>query len=272
MKYIFDFKLIISLHGNEVERFSLLKKTELRYKYYNYLFESSTLITGCSKYLINKLKNIFPNINSGKCMHLYNGVNKQFLDQDVLKMKNNSIFAAGRFTPVKGFDLLIDAFNSQDDLQLFIAGGEKQELSSLGLELKEGILILGELSAKELAMYMSKSKITVIPSRIDSFGIAVAEALCCGSPIVATNVGGIPEVIELAKRELDLHEISIFNKWVILVEPNVSSIRNGINSIKKNGASIEEYLLLVSKIRSQFHWPLRLNQYQSVIESNIYFC
>ena len=267
LKYLFRFKLVISLHGNEVERLSYLKKTELRYKYYKYLFKSSTLITGCSKYLINKLKNIYPNIDSEICMHLYNGVNKHFIDQHVSKSKNNVIFAAGRFEPVKGFDLLINAFNSQYDLQLFIAGGEKQEFLNLGLELKEGISIIGKLSAKEIAAYMSESKITVIPSRIDSYGIVVAEALCCGSPVVATNVGGIPEVIALAKKNLNSAEKIVFNSWVRLVDPEIIPIRAGINEIGKNYASIEKYIKLIPKLRQQFSWQKRLIMYNNILNN-----
>ncbi|MDC1037971.1 glycosyltransferase family 4 protein [Candidatus Marinimicrobia bacterium] len=268
---LFRFKLIISLHGNEVERMRTLSKRSIKHYLYNKLFTSAVNITGCSKYLINKLIYIYPDIGSERCMHLYNGVNKHFIDQHITKLKNNVIFAAGRFEPIKGFDLLIDAFNSQHGLQLFIAGGEKRELLNLGLEIKEGISIIGKLSAKEIAAHMSESKITVIPSRMDSYGIAVAEALCCGSPVVATNVGGIPEVVALATEKLSPIEKEIFNRWVKLVEPNISAIKNGIDTIIKNGASIEHYLLLVSKLRSQFHWPLRLNKYQSVLESKIYF-
>ena len=117
-----------------------------------------------------------------------------------------------------------------------------------------------------------QAEITVIPSRSETYGILLVEALCCGSSVVATNVGGIPEVIALATEKLSPNEKEIFNRWVKLVEPNISSIKNGIDSITKNRASMEEYLLLVSKIRSQFHWPLRLNKYQSVIESEISFC
>ena len=79
-------------------------------------------------------------------------------------------------------------------------------------------------------------------------------------------------IIQIMEEFIRDVEKEIFNRWVKLVEPNISSIKNGIDSITKNRASMEEYLLLVSKIRSQFHWPLRLNKYQSVIESKIYFC
>ena len=68
----------------------------------------------------------------------------------------------------------------------------------------------------EIFELMSMAKITVVPSRNDSFGIVVAEALCSGSPVIATNVGGIPEVIALAKRKLDKNEELVFDNFVLI--------------------------------------------------------
>ena len=73
-----------------------------------------------------------------------------------------------------------------------------------------------------------------VPSRSEAFGSIAAEALCCGSPIIATNVGGLPEVIKLAKSNLTKNEVLIFNDWVKLVEPNVKSLTKGIDDILKN--------------------------------------
>ena len=265
LKLMFRFKLIISLHGNEVERMDDLNKKSLRCYFYNKLFYSAEFITGCSQYLLKEFQEIFPQKDSGKCFTVHNGVGELYLTHNVTENKINHIFTAARFVPKKGFELLIEAFQKKTDNALLIAGGNKKELDELGFEIKNGISLLGKLSPAEMATQLAESKITVIPSITEPYGIIVAEAICCGSPIVATNVGGIPEVIALATEKLSPNEKENFNRWVKLVEPETGSIRAGLNKIMENYSDLEEYIKLIPKVRKQFSWSKRLNQFHNVL-------
>ena len=261
LKKIFKFKLIVSLHGNEVERIEQLKKTSFKYKLYNQLFHSASYISGCSQYLINQVQNHFSGINNGKYFVFYNGVNKKFTKIKLIISKKNYLFMASRFIPKKGIGLLVNGYEYKNEMKLYIAGGNDKDLEVLGIKKKIGLKLLGSISKPEMLDYLTESYITIVPSLKEPFGIIVAEAICCGSPLVATNVGGIPEVIALATEKLNEQEKQIFNSWVKLVKPLTESIFEGIESIKNNNLRIEDYIKLIPKIRDQFRWGIRANDY-----------
>ena len=265
LKLIFRFKLIISLHGNEVERMSTLKKNNLQYFFYYNLFKSSVLITSCSRYLLNEFQEAFPQKDSRKCLIVHNGVSELFLNQHLTANKKNYAFTAARFVPKKGLSLLFKIFQNYNDIPLLIAGGNKKELDQLELKLIKGISILGRLNPTDMAKQLSVSKATLIPSKIEPYGIIIAEAICCGSPVVTTNVNGIPEVIDLAKKGLSKEEKKVFNKFVKLVKPEKDAIRIGINEIIKNYGCLDEYLKLIPKVRKQFLWSKRLDKFHHVL-------
>ena len=263
---LFRFKLIISLHGNEVERMRTLSKRSLKYYLYNKLFNSAVSITGCSKFLVTEFKKNFNFIKSNKCFPIYNGVGKEFLTEGLTNKKGNYVFCAARFVPIKGVDLIVKVANHINfTKRLMIAGGDENELLDLRVPINDKMTLLGSLPHSEIAQYLTQTEIAVIPSRCETYGIFVAEALCCGSPIVATNVGGIPEVVFLAKEQLDQIEKEIFDSWVKLVEPNVESIRNGIDLLLNNNGSIEDYINLVPKFRNNFLWSTRLYKFHNIL-------
>ena len=265
LKLIFRFKLIISLHGNEVERMGDLKVKSIRYFLYNRLFITAEYITGCSQFLLNEFLKFFPKNHSEKCLTVHNGVADSYMNQNIIENKVDQFFTAARFVPKKGFDLLFQSFQKETGFGLLIAGGKETELRKLGLELKNGITILGTLTPTEMAKQLSLSKITIIPSINEPYGIIIAEAICCGSPIVATNIGGIPEVITLAKIDFNQEEEKVFNTYVKLVRPETDAIRLGINEIIKNYHCLDEYIKLIPKVRKQFLWSRRLDKFHNAL-------
>jgi len=196
---------------------------------------------------------------------MYNGVSEVFLKKKLKLNKKDYIFCAARFVPIKGLDLIIKAADNNIINKLLIAGGHENDLLKLEIPINDSITLLGSLSHDEITHYLSVAEIAVIPSRMDSYGIAVVEALCCGSPVVATNVGGIPEVIALATEKLNHIEKKVFDRWVKLVEPNVDSIRNGIDVLLNNNGSREDYINLVPKFRNNFLWSTRLYKFHTIL-------
>ncbi|WP_196597858.1 glycosyltransferase [Aliivibrio fischeri] len=105
---------------------------------------------------------------------------------------------------IKGFDLLIKAIQnfaeksmSLEKVKIVIFGGKEKKRSSMfGIKTIE----LGHISSEsELAKVYSRSSITIVPSRAESFGQVAAESLSCGTPVVAFNYSGLIDIIKHEK-------------------------------------------------------------------------
>ena len=99
----------------------------------------------------------------------------------------------------KGIDMLIDALQDTPDTvsSVVIGGGEKRAVLNDRAEtrgVKRRITFLGHID--NAAHYLKAFDIFVLPSRTESLGYVLLEAGLAGLPVVATRVGGIPEIIE----------------------------------------------------------------------------
>ena len=116
------------------------------------------------------------------------------------------ILSVGRIEPLKGFDRLIKgvAMLNQRDVRLIIIGGDahsKAELSRLrgvaaDLGIENKVSFTGTVDQKLLPIYYSAANATVVSSYYESFCLIILESLSCGTPVVSTNVGIAPDVIE----------------------------------------------------------------------------
>jgi glycosyltransferase involved in cell wall biosynthesis len=99
----------------------------------------------------------------------------------------------------KGLDVLIDALPYMEvpATTVIIGGGEKRAALIAKItakKLKDRVTLMGHKD--DAAQYLTAFDIFVLPSRTESSGYVLLEAGLAGLPIVATNVGGIPEIIE----------------------------------------------------------------------------
>ena len=269
LKKVFGFKLILSFHGNDIEKIKPINKNSLKYKLLQKLIDESSFITTCSDFVKNQVLEIFQISDNSKIMIMYNGVSDKFMNQYLVPEKDRYFFSVGRFVETKGFDLLTKVSNNFPEIEFQLGGGNKGDFINVFPKYSEQFIFLGPLKPSECLNKYRRAKITIIPSKMEPYGIVAAEALCSGSPIVATNVGGIPEVMKLAKSILSKDEILVFNNWVKLVEPNIKSLTEGINEILINESPIDDYLKLIPKIQRQFTWEKRLEDYQNSLSTLI---
>jgi len=130
---------------------------------------------------------------------VFNGVTAEEFDPIVKAADATNVVYVGEFRHIKGADLLIDAvarLRADGKPVTLTLAGDGEELEALKaqiekLGLTEAVRFIGHVKAR---YGFSKGTVLVVPSRGDSMPYVVIEAAAAGIPMVAANVGGIPEI------------------------------------------------------------------------------
>ena len=121
-----------------------------------------------------------------------------------VKCPSKRILFVGRLHPIKGVQYLLQAMKvvhkKMPDAKLILVGDgeEREHLESLtgSLEIREYVEFVGRAPHEMVLDYMNRSEVFVLPSLSEGFPVTILEAMACGLPIVATRVGGVPDIIE----------------------------------------------------------------------------
>lgn len=126
-----------------------------------------------------------------------------------LPAEKKILLAVGNLTANKGFEVVIQALKilreefHEKDLYLIIVGEGQQrtviEQMIASLHLHEEVLLVGAKPHEELALWYSAADLFCLASLREGWPNVLLEAMSCGTPVVATPVGGIPEIIRSNK-------------------------------------------------------------------------
>jgi len=154
-------------------------------------------------------------VDENKVRVIYNGIDPDFyhpiFDESILKKHGINpqkpfVLFVGRITRQKGISQLIQAIPKIDkNAQIVLCAGapdtpelaeECKNLIAKASEKRDGIIWIQEmLHHKELRIIYSHATVFATPSLYEPFGIINLEAMACGTPVVGSAVGGIPEII-----------------------------------------------------------------------------
>jgi D-inositol-3-phosphate glycosyltransferase len=130
-----------------------------------------------------------------------------------LKPDDRMVLFVGRIEPLKGVDTLIQAMSclqlkESQRVHLAIIGGdpsaspremsaEMARLQKLCDDLSVGqtVVFLGKRDQDRLPYYYSAAELLVMPSHYESFGMVALEAMACGTPVIASEVGGLAYLV-----------------------------------------------------------------------------
>ena len=117
------------------------------------------------------------------------------------------VLYVGRVEPLKGLDLLVETaaqLDSEDEVRMMVVGAdvnggqEMDRVKQLAKErdLEGRIEFVGQVDHMELPLYYNAADVCVVPSYYESFGLVALESMACGTPVVATRVGGLSTIIQ----------------------------------------------------------------------------
>jgi D-inositol-3-phosphate glycosyltransferase len=128
------------------------------------------------------------------------------LNQMGLDPTRRIVLAVGRIEPLKGLDILIRAIGdlrARLPVDLLIIGGDERaaaevaRLQAVAAEVgaSDHVRFLGPRPHETLADWYAAADIVAVPSFYESFGLVAVEAMACGTPVVASRVGGLASTV-----------------------------------------------------------------------------
>ena len=200
-------KKVLSLHGIYSQQI-----TEIHGKIYSNIsknyedkaLKSADVITAISKEACD-----YYSKDGFDVIHVPNAIELDNFPKKAIKRFENQIIYAGRLSKEKGIDTLLDtAKHLPPEYNLLIAGkGPEEEKVRNVANSKTNVHYLGYQSKQNTISLIRGSDLLIQPSIMEGMSSTLLEAMGCGTCIIASNVGGNPEIIEN-------------NKTGVLIEPN----------------------------------------------------
>ena len=203
MEQVRDLKVVTTLHGTDI---TLVGRDPSYFTLTKFSIEQSDRVTAVSQYLRDETYRIFgcvgcevtviPNFISSADYHSAPGGERW-----VLAPKGHKVLVhVSNFRPVKRVVDVVQIFagvREKMPATLVLVGDgpdrdtAEAEVDRLGL--KRDVRFLGKV--ENVADILRGGDLFLLPSNTESFGLAALEAMACGVPVIASNLGGIPEVV-----------------------------------------------------------------------------
>jgi len=192
--------LVITTHGTDVE---LLPQTPWAMPLARFVFSRARAITCGSTYLRQQLLSLGV-ADAGRLHVIPMPVSPLFEGEPPAAIRSqDEILTVARLTEQKGIDTLIRAMAVLRDrgcrarLKIIGDGPERASLEkeAQALGLGDCVAFLGMLAQRELPQHYASCAVFVLPSLREGTGLVLVEALLCGAPVIATDYGGVTDIV-----------------------------------------------------------------------------
>lgn len=197
-------------------------------------------------------------IRNGVDLQLFAPKNRERAREALGLVGPQVLLTVGNLVENKGHHLVVEALRDLPDCELVVVG-EGEQRRSLGILAKElgvseRVRIVGRVPQTELPEFYSAADAVVLASSREGLPNVVLEALACGTPVVATRVGGIPEVVGSPEAGLlidrrDSSCIAAGVKQVLAASPDRSATRRQAQPFSWESATAAQEALFDSVVR-----------------------
>ena len=197
LKPLFGYRLVLSAHGSDVLGRDVKRRRQLAAQ-----FRNADAVTVVSSDLQACLLFDYQ-VPPRKVRLIPNGVDCEFWTPATRTTAHFSIVAIGRLHRVKGFDVLLEAYaellgeGRKVTLRIVGEGPDRERLEAQAsrLGIAGHVEFTGAKNPSEVRRLLRDAVVFAMPSMSEGMPLALLEAMACGRPVVATQVGGIPEIV-----------------------------------------------------------------------------
>lgn len=216
----YNIPYVLTEHSSNLFKSS---NVEWHKKYMKQAFDNAEVLTGVSDSLVFEMKKMTTNPISV----VPNFIDTNFFSPLKTKVDRKIILTIGNLIDIKNHKMLIEAFHKsklyEKGWKLWIGGKgklkNKLEIQIKTLKMSKFITLLGQLNRKEVKDVLRQASFFVLPSKAETFGVVIIEAMAVGLPILVTKCGG--------------PETTVNSTTGIVVRNNTEALTKGIIEMSK---------------------------------------
>jgi D-inositol-3-phosphate glycosyltransferase len=189
----------------------------------------------------------------GVNMELFHPVDKAASRKKLGLTDEKVLLFVGRIDPLKGIDRLLKAIpllKNYDGLRLIVIGGDERsraEVENLHrlsgeLGIQDSVTFQGLIKQDQLPHFYSAADVCIVPSYYESFGLVPLESLACGTPVAATDVGDLKNIIRQGET------------GYVIADNDPANIAMSISSLLAKPPRDVESTLAIRASVSRFSW------------------
>lgn len=261
--------LILSFHGTDLRTARGVGRIERALL--KWVLRRATAIVACSQGFAADVADFADQRGKDRVHAIYNGLDIDHfvgaVDRTIAlpaELRDRRfVLSVSTFDDKKGLDVLVRAFvdvrRANPGLALALVGGAgsaEPDLRALAgkLGIAEDVFFFQNLPHTQVGLFLERAAAFCLPSRTESFGIAILEAGAYRLPVVASDIGGIPEIV-------------IDGETGLLVEPgDPTALASALNRVLADGAFARDLGEgLRRRVADRFSWSRAYEEYRALV-------